>query len=165
MTIWNARLIERKLSVKVRRVLRKEPGFMVVVDSRKRHHKLSEIDFPSFKWKEIGVGSTITLTISEAVTRWKVEPLRVKKSVKEFIVETQKKVSGPFFVWICQYCGIKGFVEYEEGDDPWGIAERIILSHEKKAKAGCDKKNIRIFDHRGKLQEDSTRFLSYHNAE
>lgn len=159
MIVWNVHLGQRLLSIKVRKVLQKELDFMVIIDSRKRQHKLSEVDFPSSEWAKIGVGSTINLTISESVTRWRVKPPRVEKSIKELIVEIKKKASGYFFIWICQYCGTNGYVEYEEGDDFQRIAERIVLAHRKEAKAGC-KKDIRIFDHRGIEQKDSALFLS-----
>jgi len=159
MTTWNIYCERRKVTIKVSKILQKEAEFMIIVDTRDRQHKLSEIDFPSFEWKKIYPGSTIALTISEIVTRWRVNPPKIEKDIKKLIDNAKKKASGLFFIWVCRYCGAAGYVEYEDGDDFQVIADRVVLNHEKAAKVEC-KKDIHIFDHRGIEQKDSALLIS-----
>ncbi len=163
MTVFNVKLNRRQEIIKVEAV-QKFPGFMVVIDEKdgkKRRHELSEVDFPSYEWEKIMPGALIPLTISESVTRWRVQAPKIKfqEYARNLVAETRKKIAGLFFIWICQYCGTSGYVDYEDGDDPQGIVERIAAAHVKTCKLGC-KYNIRIFDHRGIEQEDSALFLS-----
>ncbi|MFH1780915.1 MAG: hypothetical protein ABH841_02840 [Candidatus Nealsonbacteria bacterium] len=159
MTTWNVHLKQRPLLIKVKRVLQKEPEFMVILDNQERKHKLSEIDFPSFEWEKIGPGAMITLIITESVINHRFQPPKVEKSIRKIVDETRQKVAGCFFIWVCPYCGTKGYVDYEDGDDTQRIMERIVMSHKEAMKAGC-KCAIRIFDHRGYEQENSSLFLS-----
>jgi len=163
MTVWNIGLRRRHRPIVVKKVLRKEPEFMVILDSRGKQHELSEIDFPSFDWKKIGAGATITLALSEVVKTWRVQSSKVEKNIRQLILEVQKKVSGLFFIWVCEQCGTAGYVEYEDGDDPQGIAVRVLLAHKEKmskSQPECWQKVIRIFDHRGMEQKDSKLLLS-----
>ncbi|MFH1423521.1 MAG: hypothetical protein ABIG29_01005 [Candidatus Nealsonbacteria bacterium] len=160
MTLWNVSLKQRQVFIKVKEVLQKGQGFKIIVDNRGKQHRLSEVDFPSFYWKEIVVGSTITLTVSEVVTRWQVQSPKIEKSIKKFIAEAQKKNSGLFFLWICEHCRTTGCVEYEDGDDSQIIAGHIISAHRKEAKPDCSQEAIRIFDHRGEEQKNSELLLS-----
>lgn len=160
MTVWNVYLNRRELPVKVRKILSKKPGLMVIVDSRGKEHQLSEIDFPSFDWEKIQSGSTITLIIKESVMMWRVKPPSIRQSLRRIIAEASKKASAPYFIWVCEYCCVSGYVEYEETDDPQMVAERIRQSHQAKAKPGCEHDAVRIFDHRGMEQKDSALLLS-----
>src|SRR3989344_5600009 len=105
MTVWNIGLRRRHRPIVVKKVLRKEPEFMVILDSRGKQHELSEIDFPSFDWEKIGAGATITLALSEVVKTWRVQSSKVEKNIRQLILEVQKKVSGLFFIWVCEQCG------------------------------------------------------------
>jgi hypothetical protein len=159
MTFWNVHLGRRKIVINVKEVLQRGPGFMVILDDTGKQQRLSETDLPLSDRERIRAGSIITLLISESVTIWSVRAPRIEEYAKRLIVETKEKVSGPFFVWVCQSCGTSGYIEYEEEDDPLGIAERIILAHQKEAKPGCGNR-ILIFDHRGMENKESELFLS-----
>lgn len=159
MTVWNIRLGKRHLILKVKKILEKQPNFIVILDSFGNQHQLSEIDFPSFEWENIVPGSIITLTVSKSVTGWRIQPPKVEKSIKKLIYLAGKNTLGCSFVWICQSCGAEGYVEYADGDDSQRIAERILMAHAKENRPCCNQ-NIHIWDHRGVRQEDSERFLS-----
>ena len=92
MTVWNVRLGRRQTFVKVKKILKKELESMVIVDVRGKQHQLSEVGFFSLEREKIGAGTTIALTVSESVTGWRVQLPEVEKSVKELIVEVQKKI-------------------------------------------------------------------------
>ncbi len=159
MTVWNVHFGRRKLPIKVRKVLREGPRFMVIVDTQGKEHVLSEADFSPAEREKIKTGSVITLILAESVMTRIIDPPKVTKNIRKLILEAQNKVSGLFFVWACEHCGTAGYVEYEDGDDPQIIAGQVVLAHEKEAKEGCEIP-LRIFDHRGMEQPDSELFLA-----
>ena len=159
MTTWDISLGRWALPIKVRQIFSQKPKFMVIVDTRGNQHKLSEEDFTPTDWANIKPGSTITLIIKASVMTWRIKPPKVEKSVSKFILEVQKKISGLFFVWVCEHCGTKGYIEYEDGDENQIIAEHILSAHQKEVKPGCVQ-DIFIYDHRGMRREECERFLS-----
>lgn len=158
MNVWNVPLRRRCLIVRVEEVRQRTLERMVIIDETGKQHELFQREFTYSEWENIGAGSIIILTLSESVTGWRAQVPKVK-SVQELVVEAGKKASGNFFIWSCEHCGTTGYVEYEEGDDPQRIAERVILAHSKEVLPDC-KKDIRVFDHRGIEQKDSALFVS-----
>lgn len=163
MPSWNVKLGIRESVVRIEEILNRKPDFIVVRLSNGKQQKLCDANFP--EWREIEEGRKIELTIQEAVTRAKALPVEFEKRVQEFLNDLQKRISGLFFMWVCEYCKTMGYVTYEEGDNIQGIAERIVAGHKEKAKPDCNKAKIqitriRIYDHRGLPQKDSALIIS-----
>ena len=158
MPSWNVKLEARGQVVRVIKIINKKSDFMIVRLSNGRQQKLCDANFP--EWRETKVGKEIELTIRESVTGARFRPEKFQKNVQDFLNDLQKRVSGLFFMWFCEHCKTMGYVTYEDGEEPQGIAERINLAHRKEIKLGCDKTKLKIYDQRGMPQRDSALVLS-----
>jgi hypothetical protein len=74
MSQWDIELGERIEKVEVAEILEKieedVAGFpaMVIRDTKGRTHKLTAVDFPSFIWEQIGVGTILLVRIKEEIS-------------------------------------------------------------------------------------------------
>ena len=161
MSTFNIKLLRRRKSIVVDRIFTRRPKFIVICDQNKIQHELSEIDFPSYEWESIGVGSKIELTIAESIVGMKAIHTRFQEKVKRFLDNPQKKFKGLFFTWICYNCQTMDCVEFEDGDDPQVIIEHICESHKNKngAKPDCNRSRIRLFDRNGNERKDLAQAL------
>lgn len=159
MPSWNVKLGTRKQVVKVNKIINKKSDFVVVQLSNGKQQKLSDSNFP--EWRQVKEGRKIELIIQESVVGARIRPEEFQERVQELLNDLQKRVAGLFFMWVCEHCKIMGYVTYDDGEESRGIAERIAAAHKKEVKPGCDKTKLKIYDHRGIPQRDSTLIMSF----
>ena len=169
MSVWNVRLNRRKKIVIVRKILYTWRqgivglwGLLFLGAERKgKQHVITGCTNEEFE--QIHVSSRIELTIKESVTGWRVLPMksRALKSRKETVEEIP---SIPYFLWSCGVCRKRGFVGYSEGEDLIEVGIRICNNH-LEAIPGCEKWDLRIFDHNGKEQKDFMQVMAFTKIE
>ena len=158
MPSWNVKLGARTQTVRIIEILNQTSDFMVVQLSNSKQQKLCDSNFPG--WRRAGVGRKIELTIMESVMGVRLLTESFQEKVNDYISELLEKINGLFFMWFCEYCQTMGYVTYEDGDDPMVIRRKIKIAHKTEIKPGCDKTKLKIYDHRGMLQEESTLAVS-----
>ena len=73
MSKYNLKLRKRNEIIKVREVVKKilnhsvEPPGIVIKDDQNREHYLAAVDFPSYDWEKIKVGTIINIEIEEKI--------------------------------------------------------------------------------------------------
>ena len=158
MPSWNIKLEKRTQTVRIIEVIRETPDFKLVKLSNGKQQKLCDANF--YGWRKVGPNRKIALTIRESVVGARLLVESFQDKVGDFITETLENTNGLFFMWLCEQCQSMGCVTYEDGDDPRTIRRKIEAAHKTKIKPGCEKTKLKIYDHRGMLQTESTLAIS-----
>jgi hypothetical protein len=153
MSIWNLKLKERRVVLKIKKIIRRNFPNIEILDQKETRHLIfyPDLNCSREQWDQISEGTEIMLTLRERVVGSIILPAKPRFRKTKVIIP-----QAPYYRWTCLICNKTGIISYEDWEEPLRIGEHIIKAHRKASKK-CDSESLQIIDHNG--QDKSKEFM------